>query len=271
MLGCPPQRVADLLQIAGLFDFIEDVVVWVKDAHGRYCWVNRAFLLNYAPEGSRGTALERSEQILGKTDYDLSPVFLADQFRLDDEQVLAGNRIVNRIELVGEADGPASWHVTNKIPLLDLDGTIIGTAGMTRRLNAQDQDLVCSSGFGPVLAHLRDHYPEPIANRELARRAHMSVRAFERKFQATFHLTPQKYLRKLRLRMAGRALVYTHHTLAEVALSCGFADQSHFTREFHRQFGRTPREYRDHYARNGLLKAVETQSAQSAVQKPKSK
>lgn len=253
MLGCPPKRGAELLQIAGLFDFIEDVVVWVKDARGCYCWVNRAFLLNYAPPGADGTALDRPELILGKTDYDLSPAFLADQFRLDDEQVLAGNRIVNRIERVGEAEGSASWHVTNKIPLFDAEGTIIGTAGMTRRLDPRDQDLVGASGFGPVLAHMRDHYPEAIANRPLARLAHMSVRAFERKFQAAFHLTPQKYLRKLRLRMASRALVYTDHPLAEVALSCGFADQSHFTREFHRQFGRTPREYRDHYAKSGVL------------------
>jgi transcriptional regulator GlxA family with amidase domain len=50
--------------------------------------------------------------------------------------------------------------------------------------------------------------------------------------------------------MAGRALVFTRHSMVEVALNCGFADQSHFTREFHRYFGRTPREYRELYARD---------------------
>jgi transcriptional regulator GlxA family with amidase domain len=75
----------------------------------------------------------------------------------------------------------------------------------------------------------------------------MSLRAFERQFLSNFHLTPQKYLRKLRLRIASRALVYTNESLSEVALTCGFGDQSHFTREFHRQFGRTPREYRKYY------------------------
>ena len=78
----------------------------------------------------------------------------------------------------------------------------------------------------------------------------MSVRTFERKFRSRFHLTPQRYLKKLRLRMASRALVYTGQSLAEVAVGCGFSDQSHFTREFRRYFGRTPREYRDHYARD---------------------
>ena len=50
------------------------------------------------------------------------------------------------------------------------------------------------------------------------------------------------------MRMASRALVYTNRPLADVALSCGFVDQSHFTREFRRHFGRTPREYREYYA-----------------------
>ena len=72
------------------------------------------------------------------------------------------------------------------------------------------------------------------------------VRAAE--FRTNFHVTPQKYLRKLRMRMASRALVYTREALAEVAVRCGFVDQSHFTREFRRHFNRTPREYRAHYA-----------------------
>jgi AraC-like DNA-binding protein len=238
-----------LLQLAELFDCLDEVLVWVKDRDGRYCWVNRAFLINYAMERNASQPGAGSEELLGKTDYDLSPTFLADQFRQDDEHVLAGKRIVNRIELVGQPDGLTVWNVTNKIPLVDATGAIIGTAGISRRLNALGQDIVPGTEFGPVLAYMRDHYHSPIPNRQLARLAHMSVRAFERKFHGSFHLRPQKYLRKLQMRMAGRALVYSNRSLAEVALSCGFADQSHFTREFRRHFGRTPRAYREHYTR----------------------
>jgi AraC-like DNA-binding protein len=237
-----------LLQLATLFDCVKDVLVWVKDRDGRYRWVNRAFLLNYAVARQRRRMRTDSDGVLGKTDYDLSPTFLADQYRLDDEQVLAGKRIVNRIELVGEPEGLTVWNVTNKIPLTDTDGTIIGTAGIAQRLDTPGPAMVPGSEFGPVLAYLRDHYHEPITNHQLARLAHMSVRAFERKFGGSFHLTPQKYLRKLRLRMASRALVYTNLPLAKVALNCGFVDQSHFSREFRRLFGRTPRDYRAHYS-----------------------
>ena len=236
-------------QWAALFDCLDDVLAWAKDRDGRYVWVNRAFLVNYSLDGRRDRPAPDLGDVIGKTDYDLSPAFLADQFRIDDEYVLAGHRIVDRIELVVQPDGQAVWNVTNKVPLVDDQGAVVGTAGITRRLATTGQADAPGHDFGPVLAHLRDHYHAPITNRQLARLAHMSVRAFERKFHACFHLTPQRYLRKLRLRMASRALVYSGASLAEIASGCGFSDQSHFTREFRRHFGRTPRDYREHYAR----------------------
>lgn len=76
-------------QIAELFESLEDVQFWIKNRVHRYLHANRAFLLNYD--------LVELSQLLGKTDFDLSPAFLADQFVSDDEQVLAGHRVVNRI------------------------------------------------------------------------------------------------------------------------------------------------------------------------------
>ena len=227
-------------------DFLPDVLAWVKDRQGRYLWVNRAFLLQYSLDHPGGNAFVTVESILGKTDYDLSPTFLADQFRHDDEQVLAGHRIVNRLERLGESQG-AVWNITDKIPVVDAKGAIIGTAGITRVAGPPGSLEATAPGFGPALAHMRGHFHHEITNRHLASISNMSLRAFERQFQAAFHLTPHKFLRKLRLRIASRALMYTDESLSDIALKCGFADQSHFSREFRRQFGRTPREYREYY------------------------
>ena len=233
-------------QLTRLFDCLEGVQVWIKDRRGRYMWVNRAFLLNYAVnEKARNAVLS---QVRGKTDYDLCPRYLADQYHSDDRHVLAGHSVVNRIELVGEADGLASWNVTNKIPLRAPNGAVIGTAGLTWPLKASDSPALPGSDFVSALDFFRAHYRESITNDRLARRAGLSVRAFERKFRAAFQISPQKFLRRVRLRMAGRALVFTRQSIVEIALSCGFADQSHFTREFHRYFGCTPRQYRRRYA-----------------------
>jgi AraC-like DNA-binding protein len=232
---------------AELLDALPDVLAWVKDRQGRYLWVNRAFLVQYSLDHERGGEGASAESLLGKTDYDLSPAFIADQFRLDDDQVLAGHRIVNRLERLGESGGTTTWHVTDKIPVVDAKGAIVGTAGITRAAGPASSLEATAPGFGPALAHMRGHFHHEITNRRLASLSHMSLRAFERRFRAAFHLTPQRFLRKLRLRIAARALVYTDDSLSDIALHCGFADQSHFSREFRRQFGRTPRGYREHY------------------------
>ena len=232
---------------AELLDFLPDVLAWVKDRQGRYLWVNRAFLIQYSLDHPSGNEFVTVEDILGKTDYDLSPAFLADQFRHDDEQVLAGHRIINRLERLGESRGATGWNITDKIPVVTAKGEIVGTAGITRAAGPASSLEATAPGFGPALAHMRANFHQEITNRDLASISNMSLRAFERQFSAAFHLTPQKFLRKLRLRIASRALIYTEESLSEIALKCGFADQSHFSREFRRQFGRTPRDYREHY------------------------
>ena len=232
---------------AELLDCLPDVLAWVKDREGRYLWVNRAFLVQYSLHHPGGTAFVAVEDIQGRTDYDLSPAFLADQFRHDDEQVLAGHRIVHRLERVEESQGTAIWRITDKVPVVDAKGAIVGTAGITRAAGPASSVEGTAPGFGPALAHMRAHFHHEITNRRLAAISNMSLRAFERQFLAAFHVTPQRFLRKLRLRLASRALMYTDESLAGIALKCGFADQSHFSREFRRQFGRTPREYREYY------------------------
>ena len=226
--------------LCGLFDSVEDVQFWIKDCDGRYCRVNRGFLLNYS--------LERQNQVIGKTDYDLSPRHLADQYRLDDARVLAGEKIVNRIEMVGRFDHTTCWSLTNKIPLRDAHGRIVGTAGITRALKDKPVEQKWPAvSLGKAIMFIREHYAESIAIKTLTKIAGLSVRAFERQFQQSFHVSPQQYVKRLRVRMACHSLVYTDQPLANIAAEHGFCDQSHFTREFRRQMRLTPRNYRARY------------------------
>lgn len=241
MAAIPPLPSTGSWPLSELFDSLEDVQFWIKDIQHHYLHANRALLLNYG--------LNETTDLSGKTDYDFSPAFLADQFWLDDEQVVKGHRVVNRIELVGGSTGPPRWSVTNKIPLHDGQGRVIGTSGTTRWLDAPALRQPDPTGFDQVLRLIRDHYQKALGNLELAKAAGLSVRAFERKFKQRFQTTPQAYIRKLRVRMACRLLVYSDLSLAQVAIDAGFADQSHFNHEFRRQLNRTPGDYRLHYRR----------------------
>lgn len=244
-------RRADPVQTAGallgpaaalvtLFDCIEGVQFWVKDCAGRYRAMNRACLLNYS--------LASFAEAEGKTDFDFSPAHLATQFRLDDERVLQGAKIVKRVELVGRFDHTAVWCVTDKVPLRDVRGRIVGTAGVARPL-AKDAALpaTADTALARAAEFLREHLAEPLENATLARHVGLSVRVLERRFRKAFQLAPQQYLRRLRVRLACHPLVYSELTLADTAAAHGFCDQSHFGREFRRETGMTPRAYRERF------------------------
>jgi AraC-like DNA-binding protein len=226
--------------IVALFDGVEGVQFWVKDCAGRYRAMNRACLLDYS--------LASFAEAEGKTDFDLSPPHIATQFRLDDERVLRGAKIVNRVELVGRFDHTAVWCMTDKVPLRDVHGRIVGTAGVARPL-AREAELPAAADSALALAvtFLRQHLVEPLDNATIARHVGLSVRVLERRFREAFQLAPQQYLRRLRVRLACHPLVYSERTLAEIATAHGFCDQSHFGREFRRETGMTPRQYRERF------------------------
>jgi AraC-like DNA-binding protein len=223
-----------------LFNCVEEVQFWIKDRAGRYLAMNRACLLNYS--------LASFADAAGRTDFDLSPAYIATQFRLDDDRVLRGESIVNRVELVGRFDHTAVWCVTNKVPLRNARGRIVGTAGVARPL-PRGAPLVADSdtGMARAVSLMRERLDEPLDNAILASQAGLSVRSFERHFQEAFHLAPQQYLRRLRVRLACHALVFSDQALSEIATAHGFCDQSHFGREFRRETRMTPREYRERF------------------------
>jgi AraC-like DNA-binding protein len=236
----PQPSSADALR--GLFDTLPDVQAWIKDAQRRYLWVNRAFLLNYG--------MHDLSEVLGKTDDDLSPPHLAAHFRAGDEAVLAGQNVQGRLELVGRFDHTASWCFTTKLPVLDAKGRTVGTAGITRVLDATQIDRRSDIRLGVIIALMTRRLHEHVSNAEMARTAGMSARAFERSFQREYGLPPQQYLKRLRIQTACRLLVDTRESIAAIAQRCGFADQSHLTREFRRVTGSTPGAYRDQYTRS---------------------
>jgi len=226
--------------LLALFDCVEGVQFWMKDREGRYRAMNRACLLDYS--------FASFAEVEGRTDFDFSPSHIATQFRLDDERVLQGAKVVNRVELVGRFDHTAVWCVTDKVPLRDPRGRIVGTAGVARRLaNGSELAATGDTALARAVAFMRQHLGEPLDNTTVARHAGLSVRVLERRFRDLFQLAPQQYLRRLRVRLACHPLVYAELKLADIATQHGFCDQSHFGREFRQETGMTPREYRERF------------------------
>lgn len=224
-----------------LFDHVPGVQFWVKDCKGCYATMNRACLLDYG--------FTDAAQARGKLDSELSPAYIASQFVVDDARVLAGEMVASRVELVVRFDHTAVWCVTTKLPLRNGRGRIVGTAGIARPLSANEPLAThTDAAIARVIEQFRRQIEEPMDSAALARIAGLSVRAFERRFRQSFHVSPQLYLRRLRVRLACQPLVYSKRSLSEIATSHGFCDQSHFGREFRRETGMSPREYREHFS-----------------------
>lgn len=75
---------------------------------------------------------------------------------------------------------------------------------------------------------------------DLAKACELSIRHFTRAFRGSTGLSPHGWLLQLRIEKAKSLLTNSRRMLADIALECGFADQSHFTRAFQRAVGLSP-------------------------------
>ena len=83
-----------------------------------------------------------------------------------------------------------------------------------------------------------------ISMSEIALTCGLSVDYFSACFKRTTGLSPYRWFIRYRVDKAKRILVETDLALADVALTCGYADQSHFTGSFSKEAGLSPGEWR---------------------------
>ncbi|MBJ9976415.1 AraC family transcriptional regulator [Pseudomonas sp. S75] len=112
-------------------------------------------------------------------------------------------------------------------------------AGVLRALVEQQGHF---ARIGAALAYLREHYAEPLSVEALAGLANMSVSTFHEHFKRSTDLAPMQYLKRLRLLKAQQMLVGERLGVAQVAHRVGYQSTSQFSREYKRQFARSPGE-----------------------------
>ncbi|HVY92556.1 MAG TPA: AraC family transcriptional regulator [Bryobacteraceae bacterium] len=91
---------------------------------------------------------------------------------------------------------------------------------------------------------MRESLHEEIPLSRLAEECGLSVRHFARAFRQSTGASPHRWLLKHRVEEAQKLLGKRIFTLSDIALSCGFADQSHFTRVFTAMVGTGPGAWR---------------------------
>src|SRR5665648_1169465 len=131
-----PEHARDEVCIRNLLDASNEVI-YFKDLQSRFIRVS----LGYG-QLHRMT----KEKIVGLTDFDLFARAHAEAAYADEQRIIAtGEPMINHEERERWSDRPDSWVASSKFPLREVDGTIIGTFGISRDVTGRvllEQELV---------------------------------------------------------------------------------------------------------------------------------
>jgi PAS domain S-box-containing protein len=228
-------------QFQQLFEHLPGVSFFVKDRQSRMVFASQPF---WEHLGAKSEA-----EIVGKTDDDFFPPHAADHFQRDDRQVMTtGRPLIGRVELWYNEQRVLDWFVTNKLPVRDTRGEIIGVMGTVRSYEGQRRTMQPMSQIDSTVNYIREHHQQRLTVEELADQAGLSPRQLHRKFRQVFGLSVQDFLIKTRIQAASDALLHSDLTIAQIAADFGFCDQSAFTQLFRKHTGLTPLKFRRRYA-----------------------
>lgn len=224
--------------ILNMFDLLPDIIFWIKDRDSRLMYVNQPFVENVGRKSA--------SQLIGKTDYDCAPKHIAQQFITDDKRVMNGELVTKRLELNLDISGGISWYSTSKRPICNSMGEIIGSYGITHRLEKTADTLSDVENLSAPIKYIRQNFHREIKIKELADIAHLSISALERRFKKYLSKTPKQFINHLRLEHSRKLLIETNMPISEVAFQSGFAEPSYFSRQFKQLFNELPSDVRTH-------------------------
>jgi transcriptional regulator GlxA family with amidase domain len=121
----------------------------------------------------------------------------------------------------------------------------------TQRLSVPTRIGVRHPKLSLVIQMMEENIEEPISPSVLAQEVGMSTRQLERLFRRYLNRSPKRYYMELRLQKARNLLMQTDMSVINVALACGFASPSHFSKCYRAHYDTTP--YRERGSQGARL------------------
>jgi AraC family transcriptional regulator len=136
------------------------------------------------------------------------------------------------------------FRKADELSSLVVEGIALELIGEASRRFAKKTDRVAPRWLAEVRDLLHEQFCEPFTLHQLAHGIGIHPVHLAREFRRFYHRTIGDYVRQLRIEFACEKLRQSDTPLSEIALATGFFDQSHFTRIFKQQTGKTPQQYR---------------------------
>ena len=160
----------------------------------------------------------------------------------------------------GEVVGLASSWLANRmvrefradddLAPLAIEGVLLEILAESARAIGETSGSNAPSWLRRVREALEDSYLLAPSLAELAGIAGVHPVHLSREFRKHYQSTIGEYIRKRRIEHASNLLTNTDTPLSEIALTCGFSDQSHFCAMFKSHTGLTPAKFRDQAVRS---------------------
>ena len=119
----------------------------------------------------------------------------------------------------------------------------------TQRLSIPTRIGVRHPKLSQVIQMMEGNIEDPMSPADLAEEVDMSTRQLERLFRRYLNRSPKRYYMELRLQKARNLLMQTDMSVINVALACGFASPSHFSKCYRAHYNTTP--YRERGTQGG--------------------
>ena len=120
----------------------------------------------------------------------------------------------------------------------------------TQRLSIPTRIGVRHPKLAQVIGRMEANTEDPISPAKLAEEVGMSTRQLERLFRRYLNRSPKRYYMEIRLQKARNLLMQTEMSVINVALACGFASPSHFSKCYRAHYQTTP--YRERGTSGGV-------------------
>lgn len=230
----------DPRQFLQAFDAVPGLHYFVKDAHSRT-------MLNTREYAAAGGGFRSEQHVVGRRAGEYLARALADHYEADDRKVIeTGQPLRNIIEIGFDDQGVPDWIITDKYPLRDAAGNVVGIMGTMQSFKGRINALPHLGDVGVAVDYIRANLARRLPLAEIAAHVGISQRHLQRRFRQAVGMSVQQFVIHARVHTAAHLLTRgtPGRPLADIALACGFTDQPAFTNTFKKILGPAPREYR---------------------------
>jgi len=137
-------------------------------------------------------------------------------------------------------------YFNKPVMVYDLRNSIRNALGLMHQ-GGESADEEREEGWNSIfraIRYINENYTKRLRLSEIAKEAGMSVSCFERTFKKETGITFTTYVNRLRISSAIKMLRRNGLSMSEIAFSCGFTNQFHFTRTFKKIMNVSPMTYR---------------------------